>query len=120
MDGAVVEDTRQRGKPIVFPFKSRPFTGGVNAGVEEALAGMKAGGRRRVVVPPQAGYGAQPYAFRATRHAGDKDGVVPPNSTIEYDLELVRVSIPPWYLGRARRWSAALGMALPPICVLGQ
>ena len=95
MDGAVVEDTRQRGKPIVFPFKSRPFTGGVNAGVEEALAGMKAGGRRRVVVPPQAGYGAQPYAFRATRHAGDKDGVVPPNSTIEYDLELVRVSIPP-------------------------
>ena len=37
------EDTAERGKPIVFFYGSRPFTGGLCAGVEEALATMRAG-----------------------------------------------------------------------------
>ena len=95
VDGKVVEDTYSRNKPIVFPFRSRPFTGGVCAGVEEALSTMKAGGKRLVTVPPEAGFGSEAYALRGTRHAGEKEGIVPPNSTLEYELNLVRVSVPP-------------------------
>ena len=43
------EDTRSRGKPIVFFFGSRPFTGGMCEGLEQVLATMKAGGKRQVV-----------------------------------------------------------------------
>lgn len=45
-DGVVFEDTLQRGKPIVFLYGKRPFSGGVCEGVERALATMKAGGAR--------------------------------------------------------------------------
>ena len=48
-NGIVFEDTKARGKPIVFFFKSRPFTGGMCEGVEQVLSTMKAGGRARVV-----------------------------------------------------------------------
>ena len=48
-NGIVFEDTRARGKPIVFFFGSRPFTAGMCEGVEQVLGTMKAGGRRRVV-----------------------------------------------------------------------
>ena len=95
MDGEVIEDTFKRGKPIVFPFGSRPFTGGVCLGVEQALATMKAGGKRLVTVPPEAGFGSEPYSVRGTRHAGDKNVTIPANSTLEYELSLVRVSVPP-------------------------
>ena len=40
----VFEDTKSRGKPIVFLDKARPFTGGLCEGVERALADMRAGG----------------------------------------------------------------------------
>lgn len=52
-DGEVFEDTYARGKPIVFVFGRRPFTGGMCKGVEEALATMRAGGRRIITVPPE-------------------------------------------------------------------
>ena len=94
-DGVVFEDTSVRKKPIVFPYRSRPFTGGVNAGVEEVLADMKAGGKRRCTVPPSMGFGDKPFSLKATLHASDKQGVVPPGSTLEYELTLVRVSIAP-------------------------
>jgi len=94
-DGAVFDDTRARNKPIVFLYGSRPFTGGLCAGVEEALATMKAGGRRRVTVPAARGFGERGAVMRPTEHVPDKQGLVPPNATLEYDLELLRVSIPP-------------------------
>lgn len=43
--GEVLYDTRQRGKPLVYLYGSRPFTNGICIGVEEGLAGMKAGER---------------------------------------------------------------------------
>jgi FKBP-type peptidyl-prolyl cis-trans isomerase len=95
VDGTVVEDTFKRNKPIVFPFNSRPFTGGICAGVEQALSTMRAGGRRLVTVPPEAGFGSEAYSLRGTRHASDKEAVIPPNSTLQYELNLVRVSVPP-------------------------
>lgn len=39
----VFEDTRERGRPIVFLYGGRPFTGGLCKGVEEAMASMRAG-----------------------------------------------------------------------------
>ena len=43
-NGELFEDTKERGKPIVFTYGSRPFTGGICRGVEEALGSMRAGG----------------------------------------------------------------------------
>lgn len=94
-DGDVFEDTRARGKPIVFFYGSRPFTGGLNPGVEAALSTMRAGGRRRVTIPPELGFGLGGTTMRPTEHVPGKSGVVPPGATLVYDLELVRVSIPP-------------------------
>jgi len=91
----VWEDTYKRGKPIVFVYGQRPYTGGMCRGTELAMATMRAGAKRTVTVPPELGFGEAGYASRATRHAGDKDGVVPPNATLVYELSVERVSIPP-------------------------
>lgn len=47
------------------------------------------------IIFAQMGFGNEGAAIRGTRHAGDKDGVVPPGATLVYDLTLERVSIPP-------------------------
>lgn len=94
-DGVVFEDTKARGKPIVYLFGSRPFTGGLCVGAEEALAGMQAGGRRIAVIPPALGFGDRGAVLAPTGHVPDKQGIIPPGATLEYELELVRVSIPP-------------------------
>lgn len=94
-DGVVFEDTKARGKPIVFRYQSRPFTGGMCPGVEMALATMKTGGVRKVIVPPELGFGASGVTLRPTEHVPEKRGEVPPNSTLEYELSLLRISIPP-------------------------
>ncbi|KXZ50043.1 hypothetical protein GPECTOR_18g24 [Gonium pectorale] len=94
-DGVQFESTRERGKPIVFLYGSRPFTGGMCPGLEEALSTMRAGGRRRVTVPADLGFGDRGAVLRPTEHVPDKRGVVPPGATLVYDVDLVRVSIPP-------------------------
>jgi len=96
-DGVVFEDTISRGKSIVFFFKGRPFTGGLCAGVEEAMSTMKAGGRRIIKVPAgsPAGFGASGFQLRPTTHVDDKAGTIPPGAALEYDLTLKTVSIPP-------------------------
>ncbi|DBB17772.1 hypothetical protein WJX82_010927 [Trebouxia sp. C0006] len=94
-DGDVFEDTRERGKPIVFIYGGRPFTGGLCKGVEEAMATMKAGGRRTVYVPPSLGFGENGGSVAPTLHAPGKQGVIPRDALLTYDLELIRVSIPP-------------------------
>lgn len=59
------------------------------------MSSMKAGGKRIIIVPPQLGFGDKGFMLRPTEHVPDKQGIIPPGATLEYELELVRVSIPP-------------------------
>ena len=48
-----------------------------------------------MIVPPELGFGEQGTVLRPTEHVPTKQGVVPSGATLEYELSLVRVSIPP-------------------------
>jgi FKBP-type peptidyl-prolyl cis-trans isomerase len=88
-------DTSDTGKPIVLVYKRRPFTAGNCLGVELALEDMRAGGKRHVFVPSEYGFGEQGTSLKPSRHVPEKNGSIGPNVDLEYDVELVRVSIPP-------------------------
>lgn len=61
-DATPFEDTKKRGKPIVYLFGSRPFTAGLCLGVEKGMRGMKAG---QIV----ACFGALELALRRRKNA---------------------------------------------------
>ena len=63
--------------------------------MELALEDMRAGGKRQVNVPNQYGFGDQGTSLKPSRHVPDKEAIVPPGADLSYELELVRVSIPP-------------------------
>jgi len=75
-DGTVIDDTRKEAKPrnVLLGY------GRVIPGWEEGLRGMRAGGRRILVVPPALGYGK----------AG-KPGTVPSRATLVFDVEMKKV-----------------------------
>ncbi|MDG1220942.1 MAG: FKBP-type peptidyl-prolyl cis-trans isomerase, partial [Schleiferiaceae bacterium] len=76
-DGTVFDDSISRGQPIEFPIGM----GRVISGWDEGILLLKVGGKARLVIPSDLGYGEQ--------GAG---GVIPPNATLIFDVELVKVS----------------------------
>ena len=77
-------------KPLALVMGSRPYSKGVCEGIEYVLKTMKAGGKRKVIVPPQLGFGENGADFDSGT------GVqIPPLATLEYILEVEKVSIAP-------------------------
>ena len=75
-DGTKFDSSLGRGKPFSFKLGA----GQVIQGWDEGVAGMKVGGKRKLVIPPALGYGAH--------GAG---GAIPPNAELTFEVELLRV-----------------------------
>lgn len=86
-DGDVFDSSDQWG-PLRFQLESRMIydppearTGRVIPGLSVGMPGMKVGGLRRITIPPELAYGRN----------GDETGVIPPNATLIFEVELIAV-----------------------------
>lgn len=75
LDGTKFDSSYDRGTP----FETKIGVGQVIKGWDEGVVGMKVGGKRKLVIPPNLGYGSQDM------------GVIPPNSILVFEVELIGI-----------------------------
>lgn len=75
--GKKFDSSLDRGTPFTFTLGA----GDVIPGWDKGVAGMKVGGKRTLIIPPDLGYGAN----------GTPDGTIPPGATLIFDVELLQV-----------------------------
>ena len=74
-DGKKFDSSKDRGQPVSFPLGG----GRVIKGWDEGVVGMKVGGKRELLIPPELGYGPR----------GTPGGPIPPNATLKFEVELL-------------------------------
>lgn len=80
-DGTKFDSSRDRGTPFEFTLGA----GGVIAGWDQGILGMKVGGTRILVIPPSLGYGVRGVQNQQGQY------VIPPNATLIFEVELLEV-----------------------------
>lgn len=78
-DGTLFDESRTNSEGQIEAFSFTLGSGQVIRGWDEGIAGMRVGGRRRLVIPPAVGYGET------------GQGSIPPNATLIFDVELVQI-----------------------------
>lgn len=80
-DGKEFDSSHKRNQPFTFDIG----VGQVIKGWDEGVMTMKVGGKRTLTIPPELGYGAQNVG----------GGLIPPNSTLTFEVELLEIKAPP-------------------------
>ena len=81
VDGTKFDSTRSDAAPLIFA----PGLGALIDGFEQGVIGVRTGGTRRLIIPPALGYGSEP------RRDATGQVIIPGNSTLIYDIEVVQV-----------------------------
>ena len=69
--------------PLKFPQTFQLGDGQLPKGVDEGVVGMNEGGKRKLIVPPELGFGDK----------GSPDGLIPPNAEVHFEIELLKVPV---------------------------